>query len=81
MCEEMVTIKLIKARGGLSTAERLLQIINQNPNGCTVKQLSQAINRPVSMINICLKTLISKKQVKVNLSNNQMQRIYFPRYA
>ena len=75
----MATIKFITGSGGLATTETLLEAINQYPDGCTIKQLSQSINRPVSMINICLKTLISQKQVKVKLSNNRMQRIVFPR--
>ena len=75
----MATIKFITSSGGFATTESLLQVINQHPEGSTIKQLSQSINRPVSMINICLKTLISQKQVKVKLSNNRMQRLVFPR--
>ncbi len=75
----MATIKFISSSGGRSTTEKLLEVINQNPDGSTIKQLSQSINRPVSMINIALKTLVSQKQVKVRLSNNRMQKIVFPR--
>ena len=73
-------IKFIKARGGISTRERLLQIINENPEGCTLKQLSDIINRPVSMINLCLNSLISQKQIKVKLSENRMQKLLYPNF-
>lgn len=75
----MATIKFITGSGGISTIEKLLEVINQNPEGSTIKQLSQSINRPVSMINLALKTLVSQKQVRVRLSNNRMQKIVFPR--
>lgn len=72
----MAKIRFIQARGGLSTTERLLQIIAQNPHGLTLKSLSKEMNRPVSMLNICLNSLIKTKQVKVKLSDNKMQKIY-----
>lgn len=74
----MATLKLISSSGGLTTTEILLDLINQHPEGSTIKQLSQMINRPVSMINLCLKTLLSQKQVQVQLSQNKMQRLIFP---
>ncbi|BAQ63907.1 hypothetical protein [Geminocystis sp. NIES-3709] len=72
----MPNLIFIKARGGLTTGEQLLQVINQNPNGCTIKYLSNSINRPVSMINICLRQLISSKQITVQLRG--MQRLVYP---
>ncbi len=72
----MVKLKFIQARGGLTTTERILQIIQNNPRGLTMKSLSQETNRPISMLNICLRNLIKDKQVKVRLSNNRMQQIY-----
>ena len=72
----MVKIKFIQPRGGLSTSEKILQIIQQNPQGMTIKSLSQQMNRPISMLNICLRILIKDKQVKVKLSENKMQQIY-----
>ncbi|MBD2395807.1 winged helix-turn-helix domain-containing protein [Cyanobacterium aponinum FACHB-4101] len=74
----MARIKFIKSRGGLTTTERILQIIQENPKGLTLKSLKQEINRPVSMLNICLKTLIQTKQIRVivELSEDQVQKIY-----
>ncbi len=76
----MATIKFIHSSGGVATTEQLLQIINQHPEGSTMKELSQIINRPVSMINLCLKTLIIKKQIKVELSQSRMQKLFFPKF-
>lgn len=73
----MVKLIFIEARGGLTTSEMLLQVINENPNGLTLKQLSNIINRPVSMINICLKQLTSRKQIRVQLMG--MQRLIYPK--
>ncbi|AFZ55533.1 hypothetical protein [Cyanobacterium aponinum] len=68
----------IEARGGLTTSEQLLGVINQHPQGLglTIKQLSYSINRPVSMINLCLKQLSSRKQVKIQLRG--MQKLVYP---
>ena len=72
----MVKIKFIQPRGGLTTAETILQLIQDNPKGLTMKSISQETNRPISMLNICLRNLIKDKQVKVKLSDNKMQQIY-----
>lgn len=72
----MVKIKFIQPRGGLSTSEKILQVIQENPKGVTLKSISQQTNRPISMLNICLRNLIKDKQVKVKLSDNKMQQIY-----
>ncbi|BAQ61144.1 hypothetical protein GM3708_1550 [Geminocystis sp. NIES-3708] len=73
----MTNLIFIKARGGLTTGETLLNVINQNPQGLTIKQLSNIINRPVSMINICLKQLTSNRQITIQFSG--MQRLIYPK--
>lgn len=73
----MNNIIFIKARGGLTTGEVLLNVINQHPQGLTLKQLSNSINRPISMINICLKQLSGSKEVKIQLRG--MQRLVYPK--
>jgi DNA-binding IclR family transcriptional regulator len=55
----MPKIKIIQATPGLKTTERLLILLQNYPEGITMRKLSQQLNRPVSMLNICLKTLIS----------------------
>jgi hypothetical protein len=48
-----------------TTTDRLLESIRMHPDGLTVKELSEGLNRPVSMVQICLKTLIANRQVVV----------------
>jgi DNA-binding transcriptional regulator YiaG len=48
-----------------TTTDRLLESIRKHPDGLTVKELSDILNRPVSMIQICLKTSIANRQVTV----------------
>jgi DNA-binding transcriptional regulator YiaG len=48
-----------------TTTDRLLESIRIHPDGLTVKELSEGLNRPVSMVQICLKTLIANRQVVV----------------
>jgi hypothetical protein len=82
VCEElniMANLKFIKATPGLNTTEMLLLLIKANPQGLTLKVLSNKINRPISMLNICLKSLIKNKQVEVKL--NGMQRVFLPKLA
>ena len=75
----MANLKFIKATPGLNTTEMLLLLIKANPQGLTLKVLSNKINRPISMLNICLKSLIKNKQVEVKL--NGMQRVFLPKLA
>ena len=72
-------MKIIKARPGKNTTERILELIQNNPEGITVKELSNQLNRPVSMVQICLKTLKSSKQVYCRKNNNNMSLIYYPK--
>lgn len=72
-------MKIIKARPGKNTTERILELIQNNPEGITIKELSNQLNRPVSMVQICLKTLKSSKQVYCRKSNNKMSLIYYPK--
>jgi predicted transcriptional regulator len=71
-------IKIISATPGPNTTERILELIQAYPEGIGTKELSDRLNRPVSMVNLCLKSLISAKQVYVRLSENGMQQIYYP---
>ncbi len=54
---------IIKAKPGLTTNEKILELLENNPDGLTVRQLSDQINRPISMIQTCLKLLVSCKKV------------------
>lgn len=73
----MVNFQIITARSGLTTSEKILETIENHPHGVSITEISKEINRPVSMISICLKSLIAEKKVKAKLSENGRQRIYF----
>ncbi|HHP7231589.1 MAG TPA: hypothetical protein ACFCUY_12120 [Xenococcaceae cyanobacterium] len=61
----MTTIKIISATPGPTTSERILELIKSQGTGVTIKELSSQINRPVSMLQICLAQLVSSKQIRI----------------
>lgn len=63
---------------GLTTTDRLLESIQHHPEGLTIRQLADRLNRPISMIQICLKNLISSQKVAIRQQNNgqQLAKVY-----
>ena len=63
---------------GLTTTDRLLESIHNHPEGLTIRQLADRLNRPVSMLQICLKNLIASRKVAVRHQNNgqQLAKVY-----
>jgi DNA-binding transcriptional regulator YiaG len=59
----------------LTTTDRLLESIRNSPNGLTIKELSDTLNRPVSMLQICLKILIGSRKVAIERQNNGQQLV------
>jgi ribosome-binding protein aMBF1 (putative translation factor) len=47
----------------LTTTDRLLESIRDRPDGITIKELADKLNRPISMLQICLKILIASRKV------------------
>lgn len=74
----MINIKIISATPGISTREQILTIIQKRNTGITIKEISKIINRPVSMIQVCLKELISSKDIFTHQSQVGMGLIYYP---
>ena len=74
----MINIKIVSAPPGPSTTQRVLELVQAHPQGITIKDLKHALNRPVSMLQHCLKPLILEGAISVRLSENQMQQIYYP---
>ncbi|MGK7878061.1 MAG: winged helix-turn-helix transcriptional regulator [Xenococcaceae cyanobacterium] len=74
----MPTIQIIKATPGPTTTERILELIQAHPQGITIKEICSTLNRPVSMVQYCLKPLISSKQIHARLSENRMHLVYYP---
>ena len=59
----MTTIKIITATPGPSTTEQILDLIKSQTTGVTIKEISHHINRPVSMLQVYLKQLVTSKQI------------------
>jgi DNA-binding transcriptional regulator YiaG len=57
----------------LTTTDRLLETIDLHPEGITIKELADTLNRPISMLHICLKILIASKKVAIRQQNNGQQ--------
>ena len=84
----MTTIKIISATPGPTTTEQILELIKSQATGMTIKEISSQINRPVSMLQVYLKQLVSSKQLYakksqpcdggtlVNCSQTHMKTIY-----
>jgi DNA-binding transcriptional regulator YiaG len=65
----------------LTTLDRLLQSISDRPDGITIKELSDTLNRPISMLQICLKIAISSRKVAVKQRDlgGQIVKVYILR--
>ncbi len=74
----MTYLKIISATPGLTTQEEILKIIQEQTTGITTKQLSKVLNRPVSMLHVCLKKLIAAKQIYSKKSKTSHSIIYYP---
>lgn len=61
-----------------TTIDRLLDLIQDHPDGMTIKQLANLLNRPISMVQICLKTLLVSQRVTCKQQNNgqQLAKVY-----
>ena len=75
----MIEIKIISATPGISTREKILQIIQARSTGVTIKEISKIINRPISMIQVCLKDLISSKDIFTRKNKVGVGLIYYPK--
>jgi hypothetical protein len=74
-------IQIIKSRPGPSTTEQIKTLVFEHPDGITLTQICKVLNRPVSMIQRCLKPLIASRQIYCNKSSDGMQLVYYPKLA
>ena len=74
----MAIIELTPDFPGSTTTDRLLESIRNHPEGLTIRQLADRLNRPVSMLQICLKILIASQKVAIRQQNNgqQLAKVY-----
>jgi DNA-binding transcriptional regulator YiaG len=65
----------------LTTTDRLIESIDNHPEGLTIKQLADILNRPISMLQICLKTPIASQKVTFRhyKHGEQLVRVYIPK--
>ena len=66
-----MNIIIIKPRGGLTTSEQILKLMEKYSQGISIPEISQQLNRPVSMINICLNTLLKNKRIHRQLEGRK----------
>lgn len=74
-------IQIIKSRPGPNTIEQIKTLVFDHPDGITLKQICKVLNRPVSMIQRCLKPLIASRQVYFMNSSDGMHLVYYPNLA
>lgn len=75
----MIEINIIKATPGISTHDQILLIIQARNTGITIKEISKIVNRPVSMIQVCLKDLISAEKIFARKNKVGVGLIYYPK--
>lgn len=75
----MIQINIISATPGIGTHEEILQLIQTRSTGITIKEISRRINRPISMIQICLKDLIADKAIFSRKNRAGVGLIYYPK--
>ncbi len=75
----MIEINIISATPGIGTHEQILQLIQTRTTGITIKELSRLVNRPISMIQICLKDLIARKAIFSRKNKAGVGLIYYPK--
>ena len=79
----MAIVEITPDFSSIKTVDRLLELLEDRPDGVTSKELSDTLNRPISMIQICLKIAIASRKVVVKQRNNggQLAKIYVLRSA
>ena len=77
----MIEINIISATPGISTQEQILELIQARHTGITVKEIKRILNRPISMIQVCLKDLIASKAIFTRKNKAGVGLIYYPSEA
>lgn len=73
-------VQFIKATPGPRTDDRILEVIHANPQGITAKYIAQQIGRPISMVQVCLKSLLSRQKITCKSDRESGQEIYSYRH-
>ena len=75
----MIEINIISAKPGIGTHEQILQLVRSRNTGIKIGEISKLINRPISMIQICLKDLIAEKAIFSRKNKAGVGLIYYPK--
>ncbi|HEY9638355.1 MAG TPA: winged helix-turn-helix transcriptional regulator [Coleofasciculaceae cyanobacterium] len=73
----MSIIHIIQATPGPTTSERILELLQEHSQGLTIKELCNTLNRPVSMVQRCLKILMASGQVYARWDDDGTRLIYY----
>lgn len=79
----MAIVEITPDFSSLTTVDRLLELLADRPDGITIKELSDTLNRPISMLQICLKIAIASRKVAVKQRElgGQLAKVYVLRTA
>ncbi|AFY96569.1 helix-turn-helix transcriptional regulator [Chamaesiphon minutus] len=79
----MAIVEITPDFSSLTTVDRLLELLDDRPDGITIKELSDTLNRPISMLQICLKIAIASRKVAVKQREfgGQLAKVYVLRTA
>ncbi|WP_267383862.1 winged helix-turn-helix domain-containing protein [Cyanobacterium sp. uoEpiScrs1] len=69
---------IIHPTPGPTTTQKIRELIFTHPQGITVKKLSNLLNRPVSMIQCCLKSLLAVKVIEAKRPSDTQKWVYYP---
>ena len=74
----MAIVEITPDFPSITTTDRLLELISQHPDGLTIKELADRLNRPISMLHICLKNSIASQKVAIGQHNDghKLVRVY-----
>ena len=74
----MAIVEITPDFPSITTTDRLLESIGQHPDGLTIKELADRLNRPISMLQICLKNSIASQKVAIKQQKygHQLAKVY-----
>ena len=77
----MAIIEITPDFSSPTTTDRLIETIRDRPDGLTIRELSDILNRPVSMLQICLKIAIANRKIAIKKQKfgDQLAKVYISR--
>ena len=74
----MAIVEITPDFPSITTTDRLIELISQYPDGLTIKELADRLNRPISMLQICLNNSIASQKVAVGQHKHgqKLVRVY-----